>query len=65
MRLSFPLVRRTSMVPLRSPRTWHSLRAPGGLASDTGLLTVMFAVTGTGFSAAKRLTNDGKVRSQS
>lgn len=22
----------------------------------------MFAVTGTGFSAAKRLTNDGKVR---
>ncbi|KWU45705.1 hypothetical protein RHOSPDRAFT_32630 [Rhodotorula sp. JG-1b] len=25
-----------------------------------GLLTVMFAVTGTGFSAAKRLTNDGK-----
>ncbi|KAG0664440.1 hypothetical protein C6P46_001485 [Rhodotorula mucilaginosa] len=27
-----------------------------------GLLTVMFAVTGTGFSAAKRLTNDGKVQ---
>ncbi|KAK4046013.1 hypothetical protein OIV83_006431 [Microbotryomycetes sp. JL201] len=25
-----------------------------------GLLTTMFAITGTGFSAAKRLTNDGK-----
>ncbi|ORY80673.1 hypothetical protein BCR35DRAFT_304215 [Leucosporidium creatinivorum] len=25
-----------------------------------GLLSVMFAVTGTAFSAAKRLTNDGK-----
>ncbi|GAA6043035.1 hypothetical protein JCM8097_005125 [Rhodosporidiobolus ruineniae] len=25
-----------------------------------GLLTVMFAVTGTGFSAARRITNDGK-----
>ncbi|TNY23400.1 hypothetical protein DMC30DRAFT_33884 [Rhodotorula diobovata] len=25
-----------------------------------GLLTVMFAVTGTGMSAARRITNDGK-----
>lgn len=28
---------------------------------NTGLLTVMFAVTGTGFSAVRRLQNDGKV----
>lgn len=28
---------------------------------NTGLLTVMFAVTGTGFSAVRRIQNDGKV----
>lgn len=32
------------------------------MCEPTGLLTVMFAVTGTGFSAARRITNEGKVR---